>query len=238
MQSRSNAAWLSRGLGIVAVVGPVVCVAGWVIASATQHDFHPVRDELSFLAANGADHPWITAVGETLLGLSILALAVGVGRSLAGPDAWIGCTLLVIAGTTSIVQALARENCPPNLCGVQAGGASWHDTTHQITSSIALLALLSAPLALTRPFREQLGWRRITTYSTATFVVGLAMLIAFVSASDTGWGGAGEWAFITPLVAWIAVVGAHMTIAPAGKRARESAPQPLSQRDRLEWRTP
>jgi hypothetical membrane protein len=203
---------LSGGL---AVLGVIACTLAWTTASAIQPGYSSIRDDLSALAALGAAHPWITMAGEFLLGAGIVALATGLVRALSGRDAVVGCCLLLSAGVAACIQAVAREDCPTQLttCAarVRTGAVSWHHTLHGIASVLAFLALLAAPPVLARPFRNDAAWRDLATYSTATAIVGLALLVAYVSTAETGVVGLTQRLFLVAPLAWIAVAGMRLS---------------------------
>jgi hypothetical protein len=71
---------------------------------------------------------------------------------------------------------------------------------------VAFQAIMTAPMVLMRPLGAGPNRRALGVYSAATGVAGLALLVAYVAAPH-GWNGLGQRAFLTVLVAWIAVLG-------------------------------
>jgi hypothetical protein len=204
----------SRLLGALAVAGTVAAIVAWVMASLTQPGYRSARDDLSALAAGGADHPWITMTGELALGLGIIALAAGLAAELAGLEVTVGACVLVVAGVAAAIQALAREDCLAQRASctarVHAGHVSWHHTLHEMTSGLAFLAILAAPLVFAPAFRRDGRWRSLATYSLVTTALGFALLIAYVATAETAFGGLGQRVFLFVPLAWIVVTGTRL----------------------------
>ena len=199
-----------RGLGLAAAAGPAAFLIGWAIGAATQHGFRILRDGESALAAVGADHPWITMTGDTLLGIGMIALAVALVALLNGTGRAVGCLLLAIAGFCTIIQALVREDCVADLGLCAAAGRSdattWRQPVHDSTNAIAFVATLAAAFVLAGPLRRH-GWQTLARLATASGAVGLVLLVVYIPLSDSAVGGLAEFLFFLVALAWMAVLG-------------------------------
>jgi hypothetical membrane protein len=207
-----------RLFGAGAVFGLAVALVAWTVASAIEPGYSVVNDDLSALAALGAAHPWITMTGELLLGIGIVALAAGLVGRFPGRRAAIACWILLATGLTTVIQAVAREDCSTKVEGcrarIQAGDLSWHHWLHEATSALAFIGILLVPPLLARPFRNDPHWRDLARYSVATAVVGVVLLAVFLPTSDGAGGGLTERVFLVVPLAWVAVVGVRLARAP------------------------
>jgi hypothetical membrane protein len=203
-----------RRLGLVASAGPIVFMLGWGIGAATQSGFRIIRDDESALAAIGADHPWITMTGDSILGLGILALAIALAVLPHGRRRTIGCALLAIAGVCTIIQGLVREDCVANLGLCTAAGRSdattWRQIVHTSTSGIAFFAIVAAAFVLAGPIRRH-GWTTLAKYSLATGTIGIVLLGFFVVVSDSAIGGLAEFLFFLATLGWVAILGLRLS---------------------------
>jgi hypothetical protein len=210
-------------LGRAAAAGPILFAVGWALAGVTQEGFRPIRDDESALAAVGAAHPWITMTGDTLLGIGFLALAALLAFVLDGRRRTIGCSLLVVAGITTIVQAIVREDCVANLGLCTAAGppetTTWQQWIHDAASGISFLAILIAALVLARPIRDH-GRDALARYSTLTGGIGFLLLIVFIVVSDSSISGLAEFVFLVVPLSWAAVVGLSLAEDTSQSRCR------------------
>jgi hypothetical membrane protein len=205
-----------RRLGLVAAAGPVVFAIGWVIGAATQPGFRVLRDGESALAAVGADHPWITVTGDTILGVGIIALAIALAAVLSGSGRTVGCVVLAFAGVCTIIQAVVREDCVADLGFCAAAGRSdattWRQVVHDSTSGVSFLAILAAASVLAAALCRN-GWPTLATYSNATAAVGAVLLAFFIVVSDSAIGGLAELLFLLAALGWVTILGVRVSVA-------------------------
>jgi len=133
--------------------------------------------------------------------------------TLTGREVPVAAGMLVLAGLGIAVSAIAREDCDTGLAACtaqeQAGLVSWHHVLHGVASVVALLAIVAAPIVLTRPLRGDPRSRALATYSVVTTLAGLVLLVGYVAA-PAGWTGLAQRVFVTVPVAWTAVLGARL----------------------------
>jgi hypothetical membrane protein len=193
-------------------MGPIAFTIAWIVAALVQDEYSVRREDISALAALDAQNAWIMITGFLLLGVGIVALGAGLAGALKGRPATVGSILVVVAGI--IVAGLARNDCSSELdaCAdrVDAGDVSWHHATHDLVSLVVFLALVAAPLVLARAFRGDQSWRDLRTYSLITGVLGLVLLVLFLTGVAGSWNGLLQRVFVTVLFLWIAVLGARL----------------------------
>ena len=201
-------------LGWLAVLGPIAFTIAWIVAALVQDEYSVRREDISALAALDAQNAWIMITGFLLLGVGIVALGAGIAGALKGRPATVGSILVVVAGVGIIVAGLARNDCSSELdaCAdrVDAGDVSWHHATHDLASLVVFLALVAAPLVFARAFRGDQSWRDLRTYSLITGVLGLVLLVLFLTGVAGSWNGLLQRVFVTVLFLWIAVLGARL----------------------------
>lgn len=172
-----------RLFGVIGVLGPVICTACWLIASAVAPGYDPWREDLSALAAEGAAHPWITMFGCVLAGPGIAAVGEGMRRTFGGRDATVAAVLLLTAAAAMITQALSREDCSTELAFCMAreatGTVSWHHELHSLASVVVFLCPLGAGLLLSRVFGASMGWSRFRLPAVVWATAGVVLLLAY-----------------------------------------------------------
>src|SRR5215467_14021021 len=206
---------LRRVFGWSAVAGPVLFTAAWLLAGLVQDDYGPRREDISALAALDAQHAWITIAGIVALGLSLVALGLGLAGAIDdGRSATVGAILLVVAGLMFVVAGVARDDCSSELQAckkrVDAGDVSWHHTVHDNVGIAVFLVLVLAPLVLARAFRRDRRWRNLRRYSLVTGALTLVLLLVFGGGSFSGWNGLAERILVTIPLVWIAVLGTRL----------------------------
>ena len=201
-------------LGWLAVMGPIAFTIVWIVGAVVQDDYSVRREDISALAALDAQNAWIMITGFLLLGAGMLALGAGLAGALKGRSATVGSILVGVAGVGIIVAGLARNDCSSQLdaCAdrVDAGDVSWHHVTHDLVSLVVFLALVAAALVFARVFRGDQSWRDLRTYSLITAVLGLVLLVLFITGVAGSWNGLLQRVFVTVLFLWIAVLGARL----------------------------
>jgi len=95
--------------GLISAAGPVGFAVAAVAAQSLQVGYDPAVEDLSALAAQDAQHPWVMAAGILLLGTSVLALAVGLRlRLVRGEAAQVGGVILAL-GLGGVLAALLAQ---------------------------------------------------------------------------------------------------------------------------------
>jgi hypothetical membrane protein len=212
---------LRRVLGWCAVAGPVLFTAAWLVAGSVQDVYSPRREDISALAALDAQHAWIMIAGIVALGLSLMALGLGiVGAIEDGRGATVGAILLVVSGLAFVVAGFARDDCSSELRAckerVKAGNVSWHHQVHDNVGIAVFLVLVLAPLLLARAFRRDNRWRDLRRYSLVTGALTLVSLLIFGGDSFAGWNGLAERVLIAIPLVWVAILGTRLARIAVG----------------------
>ena len=195
--------------------GPGLFTAAWLVAGAVQDMYSPRREDISALAALDAQHASIMIAGIVALGMSLVALSLGlVGAVNDCHSAIVGAILLVLAVLMFVLAGVARDDCSSELRAckkrVDAGDVSWHHKVHDNVGIAVFLVLVLAPLVLARAFRGDSRWRDLRRYSLATGAVTLVLLVVFGGEPFSGWNGFAERILVTIPLVLIAVLGRRL----------------------------
>jgi len=145
---------LARRCAWFAITAQVVFVCAWVLSGALQSRYSHLDQGVSELASTFAEHPWIVRSALLLLGLSLLALAAALRRTLprtGGASAATG--LFGLAGIGLAATAFLPLDCSFGLdetCGdrFQNGDLAWASEAHIWLSLVIRLAVVATPFAL------------------------------------------------------------------------------------------
>jgi len=173
------------------------------------------REDISALAALDAQHPWIMIAGIIALGLSLVALGLGLtGAIQNGRSATVGPIMLVLGGGSFVVAGLARNDCSSEVQAckqrVSSGDVSWHHQVHDVLGVVAFVVLAVAPLVLARAFRADSRWSGLRRYSLWTGALTLALLLVFGAEPFAGWNGLVQRVLMLVPLIWIVVVGTRL----------------------------
>ncbi|GAA3223024.1 hypothetical protein GCM10017691_09670 [Pseudonocardia petroleophila] len=183
-------------LGYGVIAGPV-----FVVASVTQgllrEGFDLSRHAWSQLALGGPG--WIQVTNFVVVGLMVVAAAVGLRRALgSGPAATWSPRLLAAFGVSLLVAGAFRVDpaggFPADL--PQATGISGPATVHLLAGAVGFGSLAAAVLVLARRLAGE-GFRRL---ALACRVVGPAFLVGFVAMASGLLGAAGVPVFAIAVV--------------------------------------
>ncbi|MCA1719257.1 MAG: DUF998 domain-containing protein [Actinobacteria bacterium] len=198
------------------VIGGPLFVAAFLVEDATRADYDPLRHPVSSLAIG--DSGWTQTANFIVVGLLMLAFAVGLRRALRSLGGSIWGPLLVGIWAIGLLGAGVFVTDP--VSGYPPGtsdrmyGYSWHGALHDIFSLAAFVALAAACFVLGRWFsaRGERGW---AIYSAVT---GIVFAVAFVL-SSAGFGqaeGLVDLAGLFQRVAvavgfgWLALLAVHL----------------------------
>jgi hypothetical membrane protein len=214
-------------LGGLAVAGPLLFTAAWLIAWPAQEEYSPRHEDISALAAVDAQQSWIMILGFLALGLGTVALALALLNAVrGGRSARIGAALLAFAGLAIVVAGLARNDCSSELAACRAlpgGELSWHHHVHDLVSALVFVSVAVAQLVLTRAFGGDDFWRDLRSYSFVSGLATLLLLVLYGTRLFGDWNGLVQRIFLAVPLTWIVVVGVRVRRLPAGTR-----PEPVS----------
>jgi hypothetical protein len=199
--------------GICGICGAVLFTVGWVLVEQIQGGVDAGADYISDLGRIGANEAWLWNTATILAGSLILVFALAVARTLNYTRRLrIGAGALVLVALCSIFDGFARLDCKlPNdrACAAReaSGMVSWHHHAHLVESTIAVVALIVAPLAVGGGLRPPNVFARI---SRATGIALLALSIALLVAEHESYIGLVQRALALIFMGWVAVFGAWL----------------------------
>jgi hypothetical protein len=223
---------LSRLAAAGGLAGPVLFTVAWVASSLRQAGHSVAEVQLSGLAAEDARDPQIMMAGFVLLGAGTVVFGAGLGRVTAPRSA--GPWLVLAAGAASIAAGLFRRD-HMLLTGPGFAGESWHNQVHDVVSGVAYGAMLAAPLALARRWRDDPDWAPVSRPVQVLALVSAAALALFASRMAGPYNGVVQRIAVTlALTAEILIAGRMLTRPATGSPAGSGTPSqgaPAAQSD-------
>jgi hypothetical membrane protein len=197
---------MTRALAVCGMLAPGVFTAAWLIAGFVQRDYDARREDISGLAAETAEHPWIMICGLIVPGLLTIGFASGLYRAVGSK---LGPALVAVAGAGLVALGPLRNDCSILTAAceahVEAGNASWHHTAHDLLSIPVFAAAVLAPAVLGHRFARDSrrdGFMRLSLATTpllaVLFVLGGVEVIP-------SWNGVLQRVGATAAFAWMAV---------------------------------
>ena len=189
---------------LAGMLGPVLFFAALLTLTGLQYDFllgigwHPLADPAGAwpsglaLGYYGALQDATFVVSGLLLALFSVGLSIG---TTAGRGSPLGPALLFMAGIAMALMAFETDPIQ------RVGPRSLHGLVHDAAFVLFILAMLAALFTLWRWFRKRLRWRGHASYTLATGM--LAMLLLVLP-------GVAYYLFIVTLLAWIFVTGLRL----------------------------
>jgi hypothetical protein len=208
----------ARTLGGVAVAGPALFTATWVVLGATHPGYVPRQETISSLSAHDVPGwPWMVA-GQLCLAAGFAALAALVGSTF-GRRGVAGAVCLALA-TYGTVQASAFRT----ICNRQDAGwctpltradyphDQWlHGTGTGVAFGGVLLSCLAVAYAAARSGRR---WHDVVVWSLLAEAVALPHVVWFLLSAESSWHGLAEKVFLSVLCAWTAWCGFRLAFRP------------------------
>src|ERR1700716_326269 len=127
--------WSGVFFGAVGLVAPPVAVGLIVAAGFLTPGYDPMKRTISRMAVSGSPAASFAVLGTCLVGVTALALAMGLGPRFFG-----GRSFLAVAGGALLLAAAVRLD----------PGSIRATIEHDSAAAIAAVALAAAPLALAR----------------------------------------------------------------------------------------
>lgn len=193
-KTNSEREWLS----LIGITGPVLF---WIIVFGLGFltpGYSTISDVISDLAAVNAPYAVVQQANFVVLGVSILAVAIGLDRYFRdGWRPWVGIVLLAIFGLGVIGSGIFQTN--------PANRASTTQLLHSVFSVVAFLSgLLGTPLASLRLAQND-QW---SAYTSRVVVLGITGVVfggfaLLMLSNGTSWSGLAQRLFVGVLTAWV-----------------------------------
>ena len=164
-----------RLLAICGIIGPILFTIVVIILGLLRPGYDRIAQSISELGEVGGPNAIImNTVGFALLGLLMIAFAVGLHRGInEGKGSKIGPALLALSGAALVMAGIF--SCYP--AGVDTPMVG---IIHYVFITIYASAMVLAPLALSPRLRRDRLWQSYVAYSLVTVVVAGALSALFV----------------------------------------------------------
>jgi hypothetical membrane protein len=210
-------------LALCGIVAPVVFVLLVIVAGTFYPGYSHITQAISELGGVGAPNPLIQNTNFFVVGVLIVAFALGLRRNLTGAGrSALGATLVAAFGFVLVVHAVVP-------CDVGCEFVSPAGATHNITGLAGFLSVIAGILLLSRVFALDPDWRSYRGYSVLTAVVGLASLVSWIALAKAArievMNGSLQRVFAGTILLWVEVVAVRLFVLSRSSAARERAAQ-------------
>jgi len=206
-------------LAVVAVGGPAMFTATWLVLGWSHHGYLPRQETISSLSAHDVpDWGWMVA-GQLALAAGFAAVAVllpgGLGRAGLLPATFAG---IAAYGTVqaSAFRTICNHSdstwCTPLPRSAYPRSQWLHGTGTGLAFGGVLVACLAT--AIVAGFAGE-AYHDVVRVSVAAFVVSLPSVVWFLLNAETSWHGLAEKTFLVALAWWVAWTGPRMARAAA-----------------------
>lgn len=192
-----------------APVSALLLVAGALIGGGLQDGYDRWTQELSDLGALTADSAWVWNASSWASGIALLCCAVGLWRAIGDRLSGRATALLVaVVGAGTVLDGFLREDCPAStdpacMAREEAGLLSWHHQAHVVESTIVVLAMIAAPLAIANaPSLAERRARRLSAIAAVTIIV---CFTAYLGVQGEGGAGGLQRAGVAAYLIWLTV---------------------------------
>lgn len=213
-----SASRTQRLLALAGILGPLVLLAGIILASATWEVYTHRTQPLSDLGGTQAPSPTIMNTSLILLGALVLVFALALRDSPVALRSRAVPLLVGLYGAATVIQGLTP--CTPSCAeGTVA------DAVHGLAALTGFLALGIAAIAVGRRGGADEGRPTYVRYSRATGVVIAAFLVLWLVTArvdaDRFSAGVHQRVVVSAIMAWF-VVTAVQLLRPHGRRSPRS----------------
>jgi hypothetical protein len=216
-------------LAAVAIGGQLVFVLSWLVAQTLEPGYDIEGEQVSALAAETADNPWIVTLGLLAWAAGTAACGETLRRALPRRRLWwTAVAALWVAAAGMGAAAALPLDCSPAagsqcLRRAEAGELSWRHEGHGAAAGLILLAVALSPFALWLALRPGRGAR----IALACGVVGLVafQLVEGAVDLDPGDRGGGQRILLLTTVLWLCAL-AVLSWRAARRRTRGPGSHP------------
>jgi hypothetical membrane protein len=210
---KRSSALLVAGL-TAGAIGPALFWLVVIVDGFTKAGYDARTQTISELALG--EHGWAQSTNFLLVGLLMLAFAVGLRlRFPAGKASTFGPPLIALFGLGLVVSGIFATD-PPQ------GGATSMTTSgaiHDFAFLLILAAIVGACFVFARRFRREATWRGYGLYSTITGLLVLGLLAAFILQGDGApVAGLLQRILVAVFFLWVEVIALRAVRLTAGSR--------------------
>jgi Protein of unknown function (DUF998) len=202
---------------LAGMIGPVIFVLIVIVLTILQYGFmrglgwHPIEGSGVPWPSGLALGPygWLQVLNFILLGLLVIAFAVGLHRRVSGRAAKIGTGLLMLAGVALVLLGFKTD---PNL--LSTGPQTLSGWIHGLAFVLLTLSLLLTFFVMGWGLITDPLWRRYGWYSLAT---GILFVVGFFIPGQIG-----TYIFLTVILAWMFVMALRLGSVAEGASAQRT----------------
>ena len=197
-RSRDRRHWLA----LAGLTGPIVFYTVVTILGLVTPGYSAVSDPISNLGAVGAPYAIVQQLNFVLLGLSILAFAVGMDREFRdGWRPWVGILLIGVLGLLGAIGSGIFQSNPSN-------PEATTEMLHGLSVSLGFMAgIVGISLTAWRLSTEERwpGYRSLlTVFGTVVVLFGSFAFFLFLMLNDSVYAGLGQRLFTGVVTGWVA----------------------------------
>jgi hypothetical membrane protein len=202
MQKRGTTLLLTGG-----AIGPVLFWLVVIVDGFTEPGYDARKAFISELALG--DHGWVQSANFVVVGLLMLAFAVGLRQFFSTGRASVFGPILVGTFGLGLVASGTFTTDPTNYpAGADTTTVTAHGMVHSIAFLIIIVSVIAGFFVFARRFRQEPAWQGYGLYSVITGVLVPALLAVFIV-----WGGPGQpflgliqRALVAVFFAWFEVI--------------------------------
>jgi hypothetical membrane protein len=171
MAEQSN---VLKSLAICGILGPILYAVVIAVIGLLHPEYNHVSQSMSELGAANAPYAVIiNTLGFPLLGLFMIAFAIGIDCGIKRNRAYIvGPALIVLSGLSLVMTGIFQ--CDPGCIDV-----TWVGTSHSVFATIAAISFSIAPIFIAVRQWADSRWRRYTAFSWAIAMTTLALSMLY-----------------------------------------------------------
>jgi hypothetical membrane protein len=190
---------------ICGIIGPISYAVVVIALGFFQPGYNHVTQSMSELGAVDAPNAILmNTAGFALLGLLLIAFAVGLHRSIGkGKGSKIGPALVAVSGAALVMTGIFP--CDPGCVDVSDVGVM-----HSVFAMVAAFAMMLAPLFLSPRLKKDSRWQGYLAYSLVTVVVAAVFATMMMFPTFEPWKGALQRISMGVPLLWVEVMAIRL----------------------------
>lgn len=199
------------------IVGPILFTILIIVAGSLRPGYSHVSQIISELGSTGTSNAWIQNVNFVILGLLIVAFAVGLHLSISGgTGSKVGPALLVAFGVGGVLQGLIP---------CDTAGCSTFDL-HGLVAVVSFILVVPGIFLTARRSGQDRHWTRYRSYTLGTgFLMVAALVLVFLAVPQGAplheWRGAAQRIAAAVILVWIEVMALKLLSVSSGRNVTQ-----------------